>query len=305
MKVNFNTKSVPIKNAFVGFNVASSASSKNKNLEYPNDVFVKSVPQFKGLVEDTDNMIRRDVIENGVSGIVSCLTLYANPCTSACGHRMPEHEDFDYCMKLFFPLCCAASSAYATKEGGEVKYPNQEEFVEILQTLWTNSEGLEGADLEEYLDEYVVRLNEIRRRQYLYRYIVDDMARAMNVYSQDRYGVALKNLDDVREFALKIYDDDTIRTIDPKISKNSNAKTRQGKMSKEALELAAQPTSAAMLAHLFQNADRFFSYPRSIRQRYESAKPSEPTSIYYSNTFYGDIRTDTERTIDIMNGMPW
>ncbi len=267
MKVSFNPTSLPIKNVFLHNNFPVS-SQKNNNLSCGQDVFIKSEPVFKGLPE---GIIRSDVVENGVNGIVSVLTLYLNPCTSACGHRMPLQEDFDYCMKLFFPLSCAASSSYAVKGGGHVEYPNEDEFVEILQTLWMQSEGLRGADMEKYLDPEVVKQRESERMSCMYDFIKEDIGRAMSVYSQNRFDKPIRNLDDVREFALKIYDDDSIRTICPWISAINNDMARKGRLSKWAKELANQGSSGAMLHHLLTNQDKFFSNPRSIRCRFEQS----------------------------------
>ncbi len=299
MKISFDIKNSAVRNL-----VGLKAQKHNQQIPLfsnVSDVFVKSLP-FKG---NTDEQIRQDVIDYGVDGIISCLTLYANPCTSARGHRMPTHEDFDYCMELFFPLCCCASSTYATKDGDEIKYPNQDEFVEIIKTLWVNSEGDEGADESIYLDKNIVRLDESGRMYHMYDFIKDDMARAMNAYSQNRYGTPLKNLDDVKDFALKIYDDDTVRTIKPWISVRSNAKIKRGKLSKYAKELANMPNSQVMINYLLSNKDRFFSSPMSLRARYEDSKPVPHEPIFKEGNPYEDNRTDAEKAIDQMIGMPW
>lgn len=302
MRINFNAAGIPVKNAFVNPNFSPIKQKSVPKFNSSSDVFVKSVPAFGS---NPNYELRRDVIANGVDGIISCLTLYLNPCTSANKHRMPSHEDFDDCMDKFFLLSCAASSVYATQKGGVVKYPNEEEFVDILQTLWAESEGPAGADVEKYRTNEILRLDERGRMNYMYDFIKDDIGRAMSVYSQQKYDKPLETMEDVKEFALKIYDDKTTRTIKPRITRINKAKIRHGEMSKYALELASQPSSACMIDYLLQNKNRFFSEPKSIRQRYEDTLPRERVPIFKEGNPYDDDRTDFEKAIDQMIGMPW
>lgn len=301
MKVNFSLNNAPVSNAYSAVNFSVPIKAQIPNFKSESDVFVKSSPVFRG---NPDDEIRKDVIANGIDGIVSCLMLYANPCASAYGHKMPTHDDFDFCMKNFFPLSCAASSTYAVPEGGHVKYPNQDEFVEIMKGLWTQSNGPDGADLDKYNTPKILNLSENGRKYYIYDFIKDDMARAMNEYSKTKYDTPINNLDDVRDFALKMYDE-PISTIKRQVTKRTIHKAEAGKISKDVKLLLKQPDSMSMINYLLEHKSRFFDYPMSIRERYEDSKPRQPEPFFTDGDPYFDHRTDAEKAIDQMNGWPW
>lgn len=282
MKVNFIVAGIPVKNAGANTfaNYASAPQGARINSAAASDVFVKSVPAFKGA--DEVEKIRQDVIDEGADGITSCLTLYATPYAYSRGYKMPKHESFDSCMRDFFLLCCNASSSYAHDKGG-VFYPSEEEFVKILEKLWDESNGPEGADLSKYYRRDVLRKDEQHRVPYVKQYVRDDMARAMIVYAKDKYDYDIEDRSDIRDFALMIYDDDSARTIKAKISRKENDSIlNRSRFSKYSTELASQGGSGAMLSYLLNNQDRFFSKPKSLRSRYVDALPSTSSkkSIY-------------------------
>lgn len=282
MKVNFIVAGIPVKNAGANTfaNYASAPQGARINSAAASDVFVKSVPAFKGA--DEVEKIRQDVIDEGADGITSCLTLYATPYAYSRGYKMPKHESFDRCMRDFFLLCCNASSSYAHNKGG-VFYPNEEEFVRILEKLWDESSGPQGADLSKYYTKSILRLDEQFRVPYVKQYVKDDMARAMIVYAKDKYDYDIEDRSDIRDFALMIYDDDSARTIKAKISRKENDSIlNRSRFSKYSTELASQGGSGAMLSYLLNNQDRFFSKPKSLRSRYVDALPSTSSkkSIY-------------------------
>ena len=307
MKIGFNLREGLVKSSY-GINSSKNVSVglHPRNLEYLPDTFIKSAPVFCG--NDNNDALRPEVIKNGVDGIKSCLMIYLFTCTGARGHKMPTHEDFDYCMDIFFPLCCAASSSYAT-ENSDVLYPTEDEFVEILQNLWSDSDGMLGASEDYYDSPNFTRLDPLSRRSVMYRFIQDDMARAMNMYSKNKYGTPVKNHDDVRELAVKIYNDDSIQTISPLVSKVTLECRKKGRISSYQQKLMSNRTPAAILQNLLSNKDLYFSSPMSIRERYEDSIKVDNerypnSSPYWANT-PDDNRTDAEKAIDQMIGMPW
>ena len=233
MKVDFIRAGIPVKNASAQKNFVSNIQRQNVNLKSGSDVFVKSQPVFKGFLPE----VRRDVIREGADGITSCLAIYANVYGYAAGHIMPTQQDFDNCMSRFFPLCCCASSSYAFPDG-TVRYPNSDEFVEILQKLWNESKGEKGADESKYRTAKNAMMDENHRLRQIKRFVIDDMARAMDVYSRQTYDYPIKNLEDVKNLALTIYDDETVRTINKKVSAKTNKKLLKGKESSYVKELA-------------------------------------------------------------------
>ena len=282
MKVNFIVAGIPVKNAYAKGDFAQKMPQVKNSFASSADVFVKSAPAFKG-AKSVDE-IRQDVIDEGADGITSCLTLYATPYAYSRGYKMPKHESFDRCMRDFFLLCCNASSSYAHNKGG-VFYPNEEEFVRILEKLWDESSGPQGADLSKYYTKSILRLDEQFRVPYVKQYVKDDMARAMIVYAKDKYDYDIEDRSDIRDFALMIYDDDSARTIKAKISRKENDSIfYRNKFSKYSTELARQGSSGSMLSYLLNNKDRFFSKPKSLRSRYVDALPpaSSKKSVYAS-----------------------
>lgn len=277
MKVNFIVAGIPVKNALLGGVFAQKNSPAKSNFASIQDVFVKSAPAFTG----TDNKedLRQDVIDEGADGITSCLTLYANPYSYASGYKMPTHASFDNCMKDFFLLCCNASSSYAHDNGG-VFYPSEEEFVMILEKLWDESNGPEGADLKKYFKRDILRLDEQHRIPYVKQYVKDDMARAMTVYAKKKYDYDIEDRADIRDFATTIYSDESARTIKRKISKKENDSIMyRSRFSKYSTELARQGGSAEMLHYLLNNTDRFFAKPKSLKRRYIDTRPREPFKL--------------------------
>ena len=306
MKVDFIRAGIPVKNASAQKNFVSNIQRQNVNLKSGSDIFVKSQPVFKGFLPE----VRRDVIREGADGITSCLAIYANVYGYAAGHIMPTQQDFDNCMSRFFPLCCCASSSYAFPDG-TVRYPNSDEFVEILQKLWNESKGEKGADESKYRTAKNAMMDENHRLRQIKRFVIDDMARAMDVYSRQTYDYPIKNLEDVKNLALTIYDDETVRTINKKVSAKTNKKLLKGKESSYVKELAKQPNSAAMLDYLFKNEDKFFSPPQSLRSRYEhgyepwSAIEDFMESVFaFSEDRYHDRNelSTFEEALDVANG---
>ena len=305
MKVDFIRTGIPVKNASVQQNFVSNIQRENVNLKSQPDVFVKSQPVFKGTLPE----IRRDVIREGADGITSCLAIYANVYGYAAGHIMPTQQDFDNCMSSFFPLFCCASSSYAFPDG-TVRYPNSDEFVEILQKLWNESKGENGADESKYRTPKNAMMDENHRLRQIKRFVIDDMARAMNAYSKHVYDYPLENLEDVKNLALTIYDDETVRTINKKVSAKTNKKLLKGKESKYVRELSRQPDSASMLDYLFKHEDKFFSPPQSLRSRYEHgyqpwsavAEAMESIFAFSSDRYRDDELTPLEIGMDIDNG---
>lgn len=301
MKVNFSIAGIPVK-SFTNNNVSNSfANFKLANQPLQRDVFVKSTPAFKG---DIDKDIRPEVVESSIDGIASNLAIYANVSAHAMGHKMPLKPDFDYCMENFFLLCCAASSSHAVSKG-DVRYPNEPEFIEILQALWDNSRGLEGANEQEYLTDSILDLPEQKRKYHIKDFVKDDIARAMNVYAQNRYGIELNDRDDVAEFASRVYNDESTRTIKESVSHAAVRKAQKGKLSKHVNELADFPDSKSMIEHMFANKKRYFSSPMSLRERFIITKPVEDEPFFTDGDPYEDHRTPAEKAVDQMNGWPW
>ena len=301
MKVNFSVAGMPVK-SFTNNGVSNSfVNFKLANQPLQRDVFVKSTPAFRG---DIDTDIREDVVENAVDGIASCLATYANISAHAMRHKMPLKPDFDYCMDNFFLLCCAASSSYAMPYG-DVKYPNEPEFVEILQTLWDSSKGLEGANEQDYLTDAILDLPENKRKYHIKDFVKDDIARAMNVYAKNRYDIELNSRDDIEEFASRVYNDESTRTIKETVSYAAVRKAQKGKLSRHVRKLADFPDTKSMLEYLFENKNKFFGPYMSLRERFIITKPVEHEPFFTDGDPYEDHRTPAEKAVDQMNGWPW
>lgn len=271
MKVNFIAAYSPTKNTYAATNYSTPINnySDTKTLQSnAQDMFVKTSPVFGRRKKEKDIIYRQEVISKGKEGIVHNLAIYARSFAYAAGHAMPTSVDLDRCMQEYFNLCCAAVSTYPEKEN-IVRYPSCQEFLEIIGSLWNESKQLEGADEDKYINTSTAELREAQRMPYMRAFIKDDIGRAMNALSVKRYGEEIKEEDDARLFAYRIYNDKTTRTIKPSVSESVQ---KQGTESRYHRLLTNEFDSGDILRYMREHKDTFFGPPMSLRERFDRYK---------------------------------
>ena len=308
MKVDFNTAYSPAKNIYSGSNYSVPINGYQNTKAFQNniqDTFVKTNPAFGRRKQPVVVIYRPEVINAGKEGIVHNLAIYARSFAYAAGHAMPTSWDLDRCMKEYFNLCCAAASTYPEKDD-YVRYPSCQEFEEIIAGLWRDSKKLEGVNEDDYINPKTAQMREAQRMPYMRALIKDDIGRAMNLLSLERYGKPINDEDEAREFAYKIYNDKTTRTIKPSVSKSVQ---KLGVKSPYHQLLTQEFDSADILRYLREHKDKFFGPPRSLRKRFDDYKfiffgvtvdnKEEPEEVIYDDDDGpSDKRTDWERWFD-------
>ena len=265
MKISSIAAFRPVKNALPHSNVSApvfsnAAGAASKNIS--NDTFVKSEPSFG---EKIPVVIRRpEVIEAGKKGIIGNFAIYARSFAYAWGDWTPVDIALDECMDEYFNLCCAAASTYELQDG-KTHYPSCQEFLDLIEDIWTESTEL-AAKGRNFDDDKIRRLPEAERMPYLEKDMKRRMAGAMDTYAQRKYDMRVTDADEAREFAYKVYNDKSTRTIKPKVSQSVQRERSESRYFKM---LNKEFDSDKILTYLQEHKNVFFGPPSSIRQRFD------------------------------------
>lgn len=296
MKVNFQTAYMPKKMFTTKVN-SSFSSPLNYASKVTSDSFVKSQPTFKGELDEVNEL----VVSEGKFGLIKNLAVYVRSCGYANGRKMPLNSDIDEGFERFFLLCACSSSTYSPT-GGYDKYPNKDEFREIIGSLYRESKGEGGSPAEKFITPEILKKKEYARTEDIRKLIREDFARAIKVYGKKRYGINVRDEASVARFADAVYKDKTAQTIKKAVSESAQ---REGRRSEYFKMLEEAQNSKDMLDILEKKKKVYFSEPKSLEDRYDDYWRRIVNERWYAENAPDDTRSTFEIALDVANGMPW